>query len=93
LPDMVANLIAAGKPADTPAALIEWGTTPQQKTVTGPLSEIVELAAQAGIKPPAVTVIGPVVSLREKLRWFDLPLAASQAGTDLPELELLATFQ
>jgi uroporphyrin-III C-methyltransferase len=93
LPDMVTNLIAAGKPADTPAALIEWGTTPQQKTVTGPLSGIVELAARAGIKPPAVTVIGPVVSLREKLRWFDLPLPASQAGTDLPELELVATFK
>lgn len=93
LPEMVANLIAAGKPATTPAALIEWGTTPQQKTVTGPLSEIVELAAQAGIKPPAVTVIGPVVGLREKLRWFDLPIDVAPAELSLAEPEFLTSYK
>ena len=58
-------------PADTPVALISWGTRPDQRVVTGPLKDIADIVKREGIKPPAVTVIGSVVTLREKLRWFD----------------------
>lgn len=68
---ITAELRKHGCPADTPVAVIRWGTTPQQQTVTGTLETIAELAAQAGCKPPAVTVIGEVVRLRETLSWFE----------------------
>jgi uroporphyrinogen III methyltransferase/synthase len=93
LSEMVANLVAAGKPASTPVALIEWGTTSRQKTVTGTLADIVALVEAAGLKPPAVTVIGPVVSLREKLRWFDLPVPGFQPDMVIREPELLGSFK
>ncbi len=72
LHEIAERLIEAGQSPLTPAALVEWGTTWQQKTVSGTLSNLPELARQAGIKPPAITIIGPVVGLREQLRWFDL---------------------
>ncbi len=71
LPDIVGQLIANGKPADTPVALIRWGTTSDQKTVTGTLETIVETVAAAGLKAPAIIVVGAVVSLRSTHRWFD----------------------
>ncbi len=64
-------LLARGMAADTPVAVIEWGTLNRQKTVAGPLSEIERLATEAGIRPPAITVIGEVVRLRERLNWFE----------------------
>ena len=71
LPDIVEVLLANGRPADEPVALIRWGTEPRQVTVVGTLSDIVERATAAGLSPPVVAVIGPVVNLREHLRWFD----------------------
>ncbi|MEZ4600704.1 MAG: uroporphyrinogen-III C-methyltransferase [Syntrophotaleaceae bacterium] len=65
------QLQAHGRSPDTPAAVIRWGTTPQQQTITGTLTDIVERVREADIKPPAIIVIGEVVELREKLRWFD----------------------
>ncbi len=65
------KLLSQGKPPDTPTALIQWGTHPYQKTVTGTLSTILTLAKAAGIKPPVVMVVGEVVSLRGKLNWFE----------------------
>jgi uroporphyrinogen III methyltransferase/synthase len=56
---------------DTPVALIRWGTTPRQTTVTGTLGTISERAKDAGFKPPAVIVVGHVVKLRELLKWFE----------------------
>jgi uroporphyrinogen III methyltransferase/synthase len=68
----VANaLIKAGKPEDTPAAIIEWGTTPRQRTVAALLSEIAAQADQAHIHPPAVIVIGQVAQLAGTLNWFE----------------------
>lgn len=64
-------LIAHGKPADTPAALIRRGTTPQQEILTGTLATIVGLAQSNNFKPPAILVVGKVVDLRDTLRWFD----------------------
>ncbi len=65
------QLIKNGRPAGTPVALISHGTLSSQKTVVGNLGNIVETAQASGIKAPAVIVVGGVVSLREKLRWFD----------------------
>jgi len=58
-------------PADTLCAVISWGTRPAQKTVAGALSGIALSVEKSGIKPPGVIVVGGVVSLREKLSWFD----------------------
>ncbi|HET6419336.1 MAG TPA: uroporphyrinogen-III C-methyltransferase [Geobacteraceae bacterium] len=71
LPWITENLINHGRPADTPVALIRWGTRPEQEVLTGTLADIASRARKAAFKPPAVIVIGEVVSLREKLRWFD----------------------
>ncbi len=71
LPQAVERLIEGGRSADTPAAVIEWGTLPRQRTVTGTLGDIAARAGDAGIGPPAVAIIGDVVRLRETLRWFD----------------------
>jgi uroporphyrinogen III methyltransferase/synthase len=71
LPKIVAKLIEHGRDPHTPVAIVQEGTEARQKTVTGTLADIVEKAREADIKPPAVTIVGEVVRLREKLRWFD----------------------
>jgi uroporphyrinogen III methyltransferase / synthase len=72
---IVGELRAAGMPAHTPVALVRWATTGAQQTLAGTLETIPTLARQAAIKPPAIVVFGEVVSLRDKLNWFEkLPL-------------------
>lgn len=71
LPIVVKQLLAAGSAPETPAALIRWGTTPQQETISSSLRTIVARAEAAGLRPPAVLIVGDVVTLQEKLRWFD----------------------
>lgn len=71
LPNITASLIAAGKSPTTPAALIRWGTTPEQETLTGTLADLAELAKAQGFKPPSILVVGSVVSLRPVLNWFE----------------------
>jgi uroporphyrinogen III methyltransferase/synthase len=71
LPEISRRLIQAGRAPETPAAAIRWGTIPQQETVVGTLETIVEDIAAAGLKAPAVIVIGAVVNLRARLRWFE----------------------
>ncbi|MFH1596365.1 MAG: uroporphyrinogen-III C-methyltransferase, partial [Pseudomonadota bacterium] len=65
------QLIAAGRAPETPAAVIQAGTTPEQRTVTGALADIAGRAREADIKPPAVLVVGAVVELRERLQWWE----------------------
>ncbi len=65
------RLIDAGRAADTPAAVIQSGTTLSQRTVVGTLATIAERAREAGIKPPAVLVVGGVVELAETLKWWE----------------------
>jgi len=65
------NLMAHGRPADTPVALIRWGTRPEQEVLIGTLADIGERARKAVFRAPAITVVGEVVRLRDKLRWFD----------------------
>ena len=71
LPYITAKLIANGRPATTPAAVIRWGTKPEQKTLVTTVERAAEEVAQQGIKPPAIFIVGDVVSLREELAWFD----------------------
>jgi len=71
LPTITARLQDNGMPPETPVALIRWGTTPRQQTVTGTLDTIVDIARQAAMKAPAIIVIGKVVGLRERLQWFE----------------------
>jgi uroporphyrinogen III methyltransferase/synthase len=71
LPLIVASLVENGKRPDTPAALIRWGTTPDQRTLTGTLETIVQLARKKKFSPPAIFVVGEVVALRERLSWFE----------------------
>jgi uroporphyrin-III C-methyltransferase len=71
LPEITARLLAEGIPPETPAICIEWGTTPQQRTVEGTLATLTEKVHAAGIQSPALTVIGAVVSLRSMgLDWL-----------------------
>ena len=65
------KLMENGRSPDTPVALIRWGTTAQQETLVGSISDIAEKAKKVNFKAPAITVVGGVVSLRDKLRWFD----------------------
>lgn len=75
LPQIVEKLVANGKDAQTPIALIRWGTRPEQQVVTGNLANIVDIVNKAGLKSPAIIIIGQVVTLRDTLRWFeDQPL-------------------
>lgn len=75
LPRVVAQLLQSGWPAKTPAALVEWGTCPWQRTVTATLATIEAKAKAEDIKPPAALVIGEVVRMRKKIAWFEkLPL-------------------
>jgi len=71
LPEIVGNLIANGRSPKTPAAVIRWGTTPEQQTVAGTLADIVARVEAAGLTAPAITVVGEVVRLRDKLSWFE----------------------
>ncbi|HEV8309289.1 MAG TPA: uroporphyrinogen-III C-methyltransferase [Methylomirabilota bacterium] len=70
LPRIVGELRAHGRAAETPVALIRWGTTAAQETVTGTLADIVEQARTARLEPPVVAVIGEVVGLASRLAWL-----------------------
>ncbi len=70
LPEIAGGLIAGGKDKNTPAAVIEKGTTAEQRVVIGTLEDIAHKVADAGIKSPAITVIGRVVALQEEIDWF-----------------------
>ncbi len=71
LPDIVQQLTANGRSPTTPVGVIQQGTSAEQRTVTGTLADIADIVDQAGIKPPAVTVVGEVVRLRETISWFE----------------------
>ena len=73
LPSITQRLIAFGLDRNTPAAAIEWGTLPRQRTLIGSVATIAEIAHNQRILPPAIIVIGEVARLREEgVAWFDL---------------------
>jgi uroporphyrinogen III methyltransferase/synthase len=71
LEEIARQLLSHGCLPETPVALVRWGTWPQQETLVSTLGAVTEEAQRAGFQPPAVIVVGEVVRLREKLRWFD----------------------
>jgi len=71
LANIARNLVEGGKAPETPAALIRWGTTPEQQTLTGTLDDIAAKAKNRAFKPPSILVVGEVVALRPKLDWFE----------------------
>jgi len=79
LSQIVARLVEEGRAPETPVAVIEWGTWPGQRTVTGTLRDIREKAK--GMGRPAVIVVGEVVRLRNRLEWFK-ELPASRRATE-----------
>jgi uroporphyrinogen III methyltransferase/synthase len=84
------RLIEHGRSPETPVALVRWATTPCQQILVGTLADIADRAEAGDFKPPAVTIVGEVVALREKLQWFErrrlcgkkivVTRAAEQAG-------------
>ncbi len=80
LPDIASRLQENGRDPQTPVALVQWGTWTRQQVVTGTLATIVEDVKRAGLTPPAVCVVGDVVKLRERLRWFDDPASRPLFG-------------
>lgn len=71
LPHIVEKLLENGRQPETPIALIRWGTRPEQQTLVGSLGTIVELAKEAQFKHPVIIIVGDVVKLRDKLKWFE----------------------
>lgn len=84
LVEIAARLIEAGRPAATPAAVVGWGTTADQTTITASLATIAEAVAATNLGPPALFIVGEVVGLHDTLAWFNpaagrpmtLPVAA-----------------
>ena len=71
LPVICEQLIRHGRAADTPAALVQQGTTPSQRVFTGTLADLPQLVAQHEVHAPTLVIVGEVVRLREKLAWFE----------------------
>jgi uroporphyrinogen III methyltransferase/synthase len=65
------KLIENGRSPETPVAVIRWGTRPDQKTLVSTLKDIAKLVREKDIRPPAVTIIGEVVKLRDELNWYE----------------------
>ena len=71
LDDWTKSLIAQGMSPETPVAIVQWGTLAKQKSAAGTLATIAALAAKEKIVPPALTIVGEVVKLRDTLNWFE----------------------
>lgn len=73
LPEIAAKLIENGLESDTPAAIVEWGTTRHQRSFVGTLATIADSAHKNHVQPPAIVILGDVVRLRQEgMQWFDL---------------------
>ena len=92
LAEIAASLIAAGRPGSEPAAVVENGTLPQQRTVSATLETIAEAVRESDIRAPSITVIGPVAALAAKLSWTaprplgGLTVAVTRARAQASEL-------
>ena len=96
------ELLKNGLSPETPVAIIHKGTLPEQKTITGSLENIYEIAQKEKIKPPGIIVVGEVVGLRKELNWFETkPLfgkkivvtrAREQASSFLADLRELGAY-
>ena len=71
LPRLAQELQRHGRDATEPAAVVERGTLPRQRAISGTLADIADLAVKADVRPPAITVVGPAAALRDQLAWFE----------------------
>ncbi|MGD9952956.1 MAG: siroheme synthase CysG [Burkholderiales bacterium] len=71
LEQLCARLVEHGLPAETPAALVQAGTTPQQRVLAGTLATLPGLVQRSEVRAPTLIIVGEVVRLRERLKWFE----------------------
>lgn len=71
LPVITRKLIENGRDPKTPVAVVRWASTPEQHSVEGTLETITDVVQEAGIKPPALVVVGEVVKLRNTIDWYE----------------------
>lgn len=98
LPNICHNLIKHGKAESTPVILIQWGTFGRQKTLQGTLGTIAEIASAKNFTNPAITLVGEIVALKNRLSWFEkkplfgrqILLARTGIGQSKLALELTA---
>ena len=79
LPAIIERLIAGGRSAEEPAALVQRGTFPDQRAVVATLATLAQRGEEAGIRAPAIAVFGPVAALEERLRWYQPPPLAGRS--------------
>jgi uroporphyrin-III C-methyltransferase/precorrin-2 dehydrogenase/sirohydrochlorin ferrochelatase len=80
LPVLCKELVAHGLPDTTPAAIVQQGTTSRQRVLIGTLASLPQQAQEAQLKPPTLIIVGDVVRLHDKLKWFD-PAGAPDVGS------------
>jgi len=83
LGQIAADLVAHGRDPHTPVAIIEQGTTPDQRTLTGTLADIQNIAHLHEVRPPAIIVVGEVAVLHHQINWFDPATAVDSAPIKL----------
>ena len=71
LPSICEKLIEFGRPEDTPIAVVQQGTTPDQKVVVATLATMVDALKKEPVRAPTLIIVGEVVKLREKLAWYE----------------------
>lgn len=86
LSSLMDELMAHGRGGNTPAAVIQWASLPRQRVVTGTVADIADRALSAGLGTPSLVVVGNVVRLRSRLRWFEgQPLFGKRVLVTRPE--------
>lgn len=86
LPQICGGLLAAGMAPDTPAAIVEQGTTPRQRRIIATVSTLARAAREGNVVSPAISIFGPVCALAEKFDWFDaLPLKGRRIVVTRPK--------
>ena len=84
--DIARELIASGRPPETPAIAVRWATRPDQESLEGTLATLPGLIADGHMKPPATIIVGEVVRLHEKLNWYErLPLFGKRIVNTRPK--------
>ncbi len=90
LPEICRQLVAHGLPGDTPAALVEKATLPDERCITGTVAELPSLALRHQVRPPALIMIGSVVSVRAQLVPTQQPLSSEAAPGGITPLHAAA---
>lgn len=89
------DLVAAGRDPHTPAACVQWASTPQQRSVRATLGTLAQRVQEAGLGAPAVTIVGEVAALQAELNWFDpaaMPLRGAQVAVTRTRVQAGSTL-